>query len=194
MSSILRLLVVLMIVVLLPETGFAQRFVPRPPVRPPTPTPRFTPGPHVVPIHSSARGGGQAEDQSWIWWVVGGVFGSVLLGVLLFALAGRKKLLRIRIIDIPPGEAPQHVRAAWVGLELPLFPGETGPRSMEQVEVLSLAKTGAESGFVVDGKQALVLLAEHSPAAAAWWRDNCAAFFEANGCLIFPTEVCERIK
>jgi hypothetical protein len=34
----------------------------------------------------------------------------------------------VRVIAAPPGEAPEAVRRAWVGLELPLAAGETGPR------------------------------------------------------------------
>ena len=63
----------------------------------------------------------------------------------------------------------------------------------EQVEVLSLQKTGAMSGYMVDANKAVELLAARSPAAADWWRENCAAFLEANGCLIFPPDVCERL-
>ena len=164
MSAMRRTLMVVLILLALPATSWAQRFAPRPR----TPAPRFTPGPHVVPLRSS--GGAQSGDNDWIWWVIAGVFGSVVIGVLIAVLSGRQKTVRIRITGTPPGEAPEHVRAAWVGLELPLLPGQTGPRTVEQVEVLSMQKTGAEAGYMVDGKQAVALLAEHSPDAAAWWQ------------------------
>ena len=35
----------------------------------------------------------------------------------------------IRIIATPPGEAPEHIRAAWVGLALPLASEETEPET-----------------------------------------------------------------
>jgi hypothetical protein len=187
-----RSLLVLLILVLPPEIGWAQRFAPRPPsFRPPTPAPRFTPGPHV-PLHSTSRGGAQDDDKNWIWWVVGGGFG---LGGLCWAISAacRKQVIRIRIHSTPPGEAPEHVRSAWIGLELPLIPGETGPRPVEQVEVLSMQKIGATMGYLVDGKRAIELLAARSTEAAAWWKENCAAFLEANGCFVFPPEVCERV-
>src|SRR5947199_83534 len=43
----------------------------------------------------------------------------------------------IRIIDVPPGEAPEWVRRAWVGLVLPLAPGEYGPRVLAAAGVLT---------------------------------------------------------
>jgi hypothetical protein len=194
MFFIRRALLVLLMVVVWPGAGWAQRFVPRlPPIRPPAPGPRFIPVPHVVPVHPSAGGaGGQADGSSWIWWVLGGVLAVGGIGWLT-VWATRRKTSAIRITGTPPGEAPEHVRSAWIGLELPLSPGETGLRTTEQVEVLSLRKTGAMSGYVVDGNKAVELLAARSPEAAEWWRQNCAAFLKANGCLIFPPDVCERL-
>jgi hypothetical protein len=190
MSFIRRTLLVLVVLAAVPAAGWAQRFVPRLPVRPPAPAPRFIPGPHVVPVHPSGGGGGRVEE--WVWWVLGG--GLAVGGAVWFvARTNRKRARGIRITGIPPGEAPDYVRVAWVGLELPLAPGETGPRTTEQVEVLSLRRTGATAGYVVDGNTAVELLDARSPGAAAWWRANCAAVLDVNGCFIFPPEVCERL-
>jgi hypothetical protein len=43
----------------------------------------------------------------------------------------------IRIVRIPPGEAPFWVREKWVGLELPLADGDRGPRGAYTSGVLS---------------------------------------------------------
>ena len=231
MSFIGRAFLVLLTLAALPGAGWAQRFLPRPPVLPPEPLPvpgpRFTPVPPVVPGHPSAGGeGGQANERGWALWVFAGLVAVWYMvqerqsgespglsrppprartptghrlpnrawGIAwLTEWATRKKTIIIRITGTPPGEAPEHVRSAWIGLELPLFPGETGPRTTEQVEVLSMQQTGAMSGYVVDGRKAVELLAARSPDAADWWRQNCAAFLEANGCLIFPPDVCERL-
>lgn len=45
--------------------------------------------------------------------------------------------MKIRITDIPGGEAPLEIRRAWVGLVLPLAPGEDGPRTPRTAGVLS---------------------------------------------------------
>ena len=47
----------------------------------------------------------------------------------------------VRIIATPPGEAPEEVRRAWVGLELPLAAGETGPHTTPVGGVLTGAHT-----------------------------------------------------
>src|SRR5262245_16725666 len=122
MSAMRLALLVTVVLLASPALSWAQRFAP-PPVRPP-PAPRFAPTPHVVPVRSG--GGGGQTDNDWIWWVVGGVFGAVVIWVLI-AVFTRKKAVQIRITATPPGEAPEHVRSAWVGLEVPLYPGETGP-------------------------------------------------------------------
>ncbi|HEY7315037.1 MAG TPA: hypothetical protein VH643_37170 [Gemmataceae bacterium] len=43
----------------------------------------------------------------------------------------------VRIIATPPGEAPEEIRQAWLGLELPLAAGETGPHNVPTGGVLS---------------------------------------------------------
>jgi hypothetical protein len=43
----------------------------------------------------------------------------------------------IRIIATPSGEASEEVRRAWIGLELPLAAGETGPRTVSIGGVLT---------------------------------------------------------
>jgi hypothetical protein len=99
---------------------------------------------------------------------------------------------RIRIIASPPGEAPAHIRAAWVGLELPLMEGWTGPRILYAAGVLSGTRMAVVVGYLVSGKAAVELLAAHAPAAAAWWRTNASAVL-CGGCpLIFPAYVCQK--
>ena len=111
----------------------------------------------------------------------------------------------IRIIAAPPGEAPEEVRRAWVGLELPLVAGETGPRAVRGVGVLSGPRTFfgqlfalltgrscQEYGYVIDAHQALVLLAEKAPWAAQWWRECAPHAVEPGRNFIFAAEVCAK--
>lgn len=75
----------------------------------------------------------------------------------------------IRIIARPPGEAPQAVREAWIGLELPLPPGRSGHRR-------GWLTTGVVSG------------------PRTWWR-RVISILTGRVChLVFPAEVCQECQ
>jgi hypothetical protein len=101
--------------------------------------------------------------------------------------------IRARIVAVPPGEAPERVRRAWVGLELPLAPGETGPRDQLAYGVLSNGSVGSRKGYAVDGCKAVALLEAKDPDAAAWWRRNAPHVLTRGYQLVFPAEVCEQV-
>jgi hypothetical protein len=111
--------------------------------------------------------------------------------------------MNIRIVDVPPGEAPELVRQGWVGLVLPLAEGETGPRVLPTCGVLTGPKSFLGSlwhllngrykrvyGYVVDAPLALEILAHHAPAAAAWWEAN-TPFGQPGHHFLFHAEVCQ---
>jgi hypothetical protein len=111
---------------------------------------------------------------------------------------------RIRIIAIPPGEAPQWVREQWVGLELPLSQLSRAARSRRVFGVLSgpgslLARllailTGRarrESGYAVSVSAAVAVLESKSPEAAAWWRANVPGMTSPLRCFLFSESVCQ---
>lgn len=113
--------------------------------------------------------------------------------------------MHIRIISTPPGEAPEQVRAAWIGLALPLL--VPGAHVTETVGVLSIPTTRfglffarlfgrvrRERGYFVDANQAVELLATHAPDAARWWRESAARAVQPGSILIFHSEVCEEIS
>ena len=112
----------------------------------------------------------------------------------------------IRIVAIPPGEAPIEVRKAWVGLELPLARGETGARRMPIGGVLTGPKTAIGQlfklltfgydrarGYLVEAVVAIEILAEHAPDAAQWWSENSPHLIRPGRHLIFHAEVCEEL-
>jgi hypothetical protein len=114
--------------------------------------------------------------------------------------------MRIRIKSMPPGEAPEHVRRAWVGLEIPVPPRAAGRRSFRGVGVLSgpksrlgallavlFGRTEREVGYLVSSKTALELLAVRSPEAVDWWRQNAPHFLEPGRGFIFSLDSCEEI-
>jgi hypothetical protein len=116
------------------------------------------------------------------------------------SLAGR----RVRIIAIPPGEAPPWVREQWVGLELPLAQSSASARSRRAFGVLSgprggwarfLAvlggRTKRETGYPVRVSDALAVLEGKSPEAAAWWRTNVPHMMTPLRCFLFSESVCQ---
>jgi len=115
--------------------------------------------------------------------------------------------MQIRITRTPLGEAPEHVRRAWIGLELPVAKGSTGQQRKLGVGVLSGPRTWLgvlfailrgrakrETGYVVEAKVALDLLAAHGPEAADWWRTHAPRFLEPGRSFLFAAEVCEEVS
>jgi len=115
--------------------------------------------------------------------------------------------MMVRIVDTPPGEAPLAVRQAWVGLVLPLWPGEAGPRSVLTAGVLSgprslwgflwgrlIRRFKPLDGFLVDAAAAVDILARHDPSAAAWWRERAPLAVASGRVLVFRADVCELVK
>ena len=95
----------------------------------------------------------------------------------------------VRIVATPGGEAPLNIREAWVGLTLPLaYPN---PHTVETTGALSLTRQPPRVGYLVEGRQALNILAGKAPQAARWWLEQASHVVEAGYCLVFSAEVCE---
>lgn len=76
----------------------------------------------------------------------------------------------IKIVRVPEGEAPEWVRAAWVGHVLPCDPF-VGYAQTRDKGVVSLRETTRNKrSYAVPQKEALQILRNSSPNAAAWWR------------------------
>ncbi len=158
--------------------GLAQRGIPiRAPVFRPAPAPIFSPM-----WAGTARRSDSETD--WLPIILGIVGVAGLAGVGWFAVRAWKNrasaAMRIRVVRIPAGEAPENIRREWVGVELRLSQGEKGPRALGSVGVVSNVGPQMTFGYVVDGRHAVDQLASHSPDAADWWRTNakhvlCAA-------------------
>jgi hypothetical protein len=114
-------------------------------------------------------------------------------------------LMLVKITTIPPGDAPENVRAAWVGLTLPL--AKPGVRTIPTMSVLACPKTWLgivfarfagkmqpEKGYVVDAHRAVEILASHAPAAAKWWNENASSAIRPGRQFLFAAEVCQEIS
>lgn len=108
----------------------------------------------------------------------------------------------LKIISVPPGEAPQWVREQWVGLALPLLEGCDDPVLTRTVGVLSGPKSRIgyvlarlfgwfkhESGFLVESTVAIELLSKVSPEAADWWRSEVPEASKPGYFLLFQESV-----
>jgi hypothetical protein len=113
--------------------------------------------------------------------------------------------MHIRIVATPPGEAPEHVRAAWIGLTLPLLvPGVrvgntagvlSGPNTRWGWFVARLfGRLRREKGYCVDSSRAIDALAGHSPDAAQWWRENVPTVVRPGNVFLFAVEVCQEVR
>ena len=113
----------------------------------------------------------------------------------------------VRIVAVPPGEAPLWVRQAWVGLELPLPPMAKSARRLRVAGVLTGPKSLLDAllayisgryrqaqGFVVPVLAALDVLATASPEAAAWWRTQAPHLCKPWRCFVFPVDVCKPMQ
>ena len=111
----------------------------------------------------------------------------------------------IEIISLPKGEAPEHIRAAWIGLHLtasdnspidmPISHVISGPRS--RIGVLIHRLRGLEEhwdGFVVNALDAVETLAALSPHAAIWWQDNTPHLLDGKQSLVFDAECCRVVQ
>ena len=101
---------------------------------------------------------------------------------------------KIRIVGVPPGEAPLSVRKEWVGLVLPLATGDTSAYQFETNGVVSGVKnTDATIGFRVRIEDALAVLEKKSPYAALWWRKHAGRLIVKGATLVFHENVCALI-
>ena len=113
---------------------------------------------------------------------------------------------KIRIVATPAGQAPEWVRAHWIGLELPLAERCEGrvmtlttgvlegpPTFFGFLSRLFRGRVKVSQGFAVESNDAIAILQTKSPDAADWWRQNTPALLAARRCFLFQKEVCELV-
>lgn len=112
---------------------------------------------------------------------------------------------RIRIIQRPEGEAPEWVRDAWIGLELPLLARDpltyrvvggilTMPKTLlgHWLGVLT-GRSRLITGYLVDANHAVRLVEARNPTAAVWWRTHAGGSVQPGQGFIFDLPACERV-
>ncbi|MBI2760956.1 MAG: hypothetical protein HYX51_05975 [Chloroflexi bacterium] len=109
-------------------------------------------------------------------------------------------------MGMPPGDAPENIRRAWIGEILPVAGRERGMHAWGGHGVLFGPRTILgdlarrlrgrpvhDGGFVVDARVAIQLLAERSPDAARWWIENTPRLFRPGYVLWFAPEACQEL-
>lgn len=109
----------------------------------------------------------------------------------------------IRITAIPPGEAPAEIRAARVGVCLPLACFHhramlwrtagvlSGPRTFFfRLALWTSGRTDRTRGYAVNVLEALVALVAVHPEAALWWRENAPHLLQYGGTFVLSEEAC----
>ena len=108
----------------------------------------------------------------------------------------------VRIVAVPPGEAPMWVRQKWVGLDLPVtryaahrkllaFGVPPLPLSWPaQWATILRGRAERVAGYAVEAALAVGILAQANPEAAAWWRENTPHLIAPKRYLVFHEEVC----
>ncbi|KAF0105247.1 MAG: hypothetical protein FD163_1356 [Hyphomonadaceae bacterium] len=116
--------------------------------------------------------------------------------------------MKIKIVQVPDGEAPLWVREQWVGLTIPLDASYAQPSASFVFGVLSgknvfwrmiysvgdcfglIKKT---NGYTVNARLAVAALNCKSPDAAKWWVENCSYLLGFEGLLLFQANECEIV-
>jgi hypothetical protein len=111
------------------------------------------------------------------------------------ALARREGVsLRFRILSPPPGQAPPHIRAAWVGCVLPLYTTSDDPKVPQKTKGRRSSRDeGDPPGFVVHAVDAIAVLDRHNAEAAQWWRQNMPHVIKPGQLFVYPGTVCELV-
>ena len=96
---------------------------------------------------------------------------------------------KIRIIAVPPGQAPEWVRGCWVGLEMETL-GQV-PRDAALCGAVDGSSVSANAGgFRVKADTALRALVAVAPDAAHWWQGRSILRYGSTAELVFKSEVC----
>lgn len=102
---------------------------------------------------------------------------------------GRKYL---KIHSTPSGEAPEHIRNAWVGICIPYpeFSRIKGPYEVDLAGVLTGASRGKKKVFPISAQDAIDVLAQTQPEAALWWKRSGNYY----GDFLFDADSCELVE
>jgi hypothetical protein len=76
---------------------------------------------------------------------------------------------------------------------MPLVRHVPAPYTAETIGAVSQHGGKQTTGYLVDGKQAVTILATKAPWAAAWWREHAPHVLANDFQFLFPSDVCEPV-
>ncbi len=100
--------------------------------------------------------------------------------------------MKIKIVAVPPGDAPFWVRSAWVGLVLPT--ANNVPKIGSTASGVlggTVTPSDVKSAYLVDTRTAIRILRKKSPKAAQWWDKLFKRQLRPPNCLGFPRDIAE---
>jgi hypothetical protein len=100
-------------------------------------------------------------------------------------------MAKIRIIAVPPGDAPEWVRQGWVGLELPLNEESKAGEGLLMGVLGGPARN--QGGYAVNCREAIDTLVAKHPQAGGWWLAN-TGYRDHGTVFVFKLDVCELVQ
>ena len=99
---------------------------------------------------------------------------------------------KVKIIAVPPGQAPEWVRQRWIGAEIPLYGSPEGYDGELSGVMDGTPSSENAGGYDVLVEDALTALEQLSQEAANWWRNEWPMYGFINH-FVFAKHVCELI-
>lgn len=96
-------------------------------------------------------------------------------------------MAKVEITSTPPGQAPDWVRNAWIGLVLPI---DEDPQVGFQMGVNG-GEAQNKGGYRVQTEEALEILSSANQDAAQWWYENLPIM---PSWLVFHRDVCRFVE
>ena len=96
----------------------------------------------------------------------------------------------IKIVSIPPGQAPESVRKEWIGVVIPLLPEQED--DVIGCGVLDgVPSNENRGGYQVSARVAVDEVKKKAPEAGQWWEENLDGLDDMN--FVFAKSVCELV-
>lgn len=160
--------------------------------------------PSMCPRCGSCIACGQAARAPRVVMVAGDSRFTVDREIVSPARSVRRSL--VRIVATPNGEAPVHVRTAWIGVVVPLASEVAAAQDFTPSGVLTgkrpplllrawaaLRGRSMSRGFEVPIVASIDILGQVRPDAARWWRENAPWLFVSGGTWFFDEASCELV-
>lgn len=128
----------------------------------------------------------ESDPYAVLWFFLAAAIFVALVALIFLTLAPQSRRPAIRILDAPDGDEPEPIRAAWVGLTLPLAAPPHAPRA--ERDPPSTPET-----YFVDADDALRALHLAAPEIADWWRSNAPKVNRAGYQFAFPAKIVEVV-